>query len=398
MHVPRHRTPVSHRVRRQKGQAILFTVLLIGTVTTLSVYSFVRPRNPVLDDGVQTGHALAQAREALMSYAARNATTRPGTLPCPDRTADGVADTCTTVQRRIGFLPWKTLGIADLRDGSGAPLLYAVSNAFRVTTGVLNSDTSGDYSVTGLESASGVIAIVFAPGPVVGTQRRDTTAALCSTTSTTIARNRCPANYLEGGNENGDTAFVSGLPTAAYNDRLLLITRDNLFPAVMARVVRDARRMLTDYFNAKGYYPNPAPFSNQTCDASTFQGVIPAYINPAAPATPTCPGKSDWVGTFYPWFFANNWDQRIFYAVAPACTAAATQATCLSTGGLTVAGVSTNTRALLIGTGRAYSGQARPCLSASDCLEDTENTNGDGMFQKPSPSSTNNDLLLIVAP
>lgn len=392
MRARRSRHQSTHRAQRQKGQAILFTVLLLGIVMTFSAYSFFRPRDPSLDNNAQTERALAQAKEALIGYAASHAV-QPGRLPCPDRDGNGTADTCTTVQTRIGFLPWKTLGIPDVRDASGASLLYAVSNAFRNGALPLNSNSAGDYSVSGLESAAGVIAVVFAPGPVVATQQRDSTVALCSTTGTSIARNLCPASYLEGGNENGDTSFLTGIPATDFNDRALLITGDKLFPAVMARVIRDAKRMLTDYFNSAGYYPNAAPFLSETCSDSTYQGLVPRYIDAAG-----CPGKSNWIGGFSPWYFDNDWHKLIFYAVSPACTSAATQATCLASGGLTVSDVSTNTRALLIATGRAYTGQTRPCVAASDCLEDAENTNGDSVFQKPSSLPTSNDLLVIVAP
>src|SRR5688572_14935432 len=89
--------------------------------------------------------ALAQAREALLAYAADrpiDARVGPGYLPCPDLDDDGWAEsTCGSLSghlgqaERLGRLPWKTLGLPDLRDGHGERLSYAVSTRFK---GLLN--------------------------------------------------------------------------------------------------------------------------------------------------------------------------------------------------------------------------------------------------------------------
>ena len=50
---------------------------------------------------------------------------RLGDLPCPDRDDDGDADAvpgCDTAALALGRLPWKTLGLPDLRDGDGERL------------------------------------------------------------------------------------------------------------------------------------------------------------------------------------------------------------------------------------------------------------------------------------
>ena len=69
---------------------------------------------------------LAQAKEALIGYAASDST-RPGELPCPDINNDGVikitgpdADySGSNCMSLVGRLPWKTLGLPELRDASG---------------------------------------------------------------------------------------------------------------------------------------------------------------------------------------------------------------------------------------------------------------------------------------
>lgn len=391
-----HLLTLRHSATSQRGAALLLLVVTLVLGSAAVFYGLSRPSKLNAEADRKTEAALAKAREALIAFTAQNAT-RPGNLPCPDLTNDGNADVCTAaVSTRIGLLPWKSLFIEELRDGSGAPLLYAVSNIYRGAAGVLNSDTAGDYTVTGTTSGSNVIAIVFAPGQAIGAQQRDATVALCSTTGTNIARNRCPANYLEGGNDNGDTSFVSASPSATFNDRLLMITRDNLFPAVTNRVAMEVRSALNSFYLANNRFPNAAMFSDvsYTCNATTTQGRVALVPVPTPPTPPTCPI----IGAMPTWFSANNWHHLIFYAVSPLCTSAATSAACISTGGLTVSGVSTNTRALLIISGRAFTGQARPCTTLSDCLDDAENRNGDSVFERPILSSSNNDRLIIVAP
>jgi hypothetical protein len=93
--------------------------------------------------------ALAQAREALIAYAADrpiSASVGPGYLPCPDLDDDGWAEsTCGSLAgesgqaSRLGRLPWKTLGLPDLRDGHGERLWYAVSTKHK---GLLNCGAS----------------------------------------------------------------------------------------------------------------------------------------------------------------------------------------------------------------------------------------------------------------
>jgi len=384
--------------RQQSGQAILLTILLLGIVVTIPAFSLLSPRKAQVDSSDLTEAALAKARDALIGYAVQN-TTRPGNLPCPDRTGNGQQTTpcaSSSTPTRIGFLPWKTLGTGDLRDGTGAPLLYAVSTVYAGSAGVLNSDTAGDYFVTGTTSATGVIAVIFAPGAVTSTQQRDSSSAFCTTTTTTIARDICPANYLEGGNENGSVNFVTGLRSNIFNDQLLLVTQDNFFPAVTSRVAREVRIALKDYYLANSRFPNAALFSDvtSTCDPTLLQGRLALTSTVGCTGLPLYPA----VGSLLPWFSNNSWQNYIFYAVSPLCTSIATWATCLSVGGLNTLGASANTGALIIISGRALAGQARPCAIVSDCFEDIENLDGDNVFQQPTLSSSNNDRLVIVAP
>lgn len=370
--------------RFQRGQIILVTAILITLFAIASSYGLVRPINSALEDNTQTERALVLAKEALIAYASGQqviGTYRPGELPCPDTNNDGVTLSptdfdCDTPARQIGRLPWKTLGIADIRDGSGERLWYAVSSSFKDNNAVipLNSNTPGQLSVTGTASANNVIAIIFSPGPAIAGQNRS------------LVNVNDVRHYLEGSNANGDTTFVSSAPSNSFNDRLLAITPAMFFPAVEMKVARELRKTLNSYYEVNRYFP-PAIAFDLSC-TSPSQGMI--LTNPA-----TCLlDHSAW--TPQPWLLPNQWEQLLFYAVAPAC-ADKLAPDCTAAGGfLSVNGVS-GVRALVIAPGNPYSGQARPCASISDCLEPPNTTSFPNFTHTPI-SAANNDRVIIVAP
>src|SRR5512142_1165139 len=120
--------------------AALVLLLAIGTLfATVATWRISAARDRA------TERALAQAREALVAYAADRPITAivgPGYLPCPDLDGDGWAEsTCGSLDGasgqadRLGRLPWKTLGLPELRDGDGERLWYAVSSKHK---GLLN--------------------------------------------------------------------------------------------------------------------------------------------------------------------------------------------------------------------------------------------------------------------
>jgi type II secretory pathway pseudopilin PulG len=399
--VSRHRSPASHH-----GQALIAILLIIGFGIAALVYALATPATITIENDQKTAAALAQAKDALIGYAAGQPNLgnfRPGELPCPDTNDDGNEEnTCDTPASRVGRLPWKSLRLPDPRDGSGERLWYAVSATFRnaTQTGILNSDTAGDFTVVGTTPANNVIAIVFAPGaPVGGQDRNPATTALCPTTGTTIARNRCVTNYLEGGNEDGDMLYTTGLPTPTFNDKVLLITSDVLFPAVIMRVAREASSFLQAYFTAHHYYPFANDFADATfnCTTGQLRGRIPIGDLSSAPCNLAVWGTPS---LFPPWFTPNNWHQVAFYAVAPACTSPVGD--CLNAGGfLTVNGMpapNNDKRAIVIVTGRGLAAQSRPCTTVTDCLEDPENTNGDNTYANNPVTAAANDRLVIVAP
>ena len=246
--------------------------------------------------------ALRKAKAALIAYAANEqwqlyralpsvppaAYFQPGALPCPDQDDDGDADCFgSNTASMIGRLPFKTLGIDDLRDASGERLWYALSHDFRKLrcsvppappiTGctTINSDTLGQLTVTGMAPATQVVAIVFAPGAAldlraVGGPQQDRTS---------IAAHNDYTNYLENVNLGDNIHFTftsTGLPTPTSNDRLLAITQADLIaavePVVAANIARDVKPLVQDYFTKWGAYPFAMTFAAPPPSVTAYQG------------------------------------------------------------------------------------------------------------------------------
>jgi type II secretory pathway pseudopilin PulG len=268
----------------------------------------------------QTQLALSTAKQALIAYATGPAllysctTTnpaicvRPGELPCPDINNDGIADTpCSTTASRLGRLPWKTLGLPDLRDGSGERLWYALSAPFTnnprsvCTTpgsaGCLNSSTPGTITFKdshdiiindGTVASTAAIAVIVAPGSPL--QRLDAVVqdrsctgdasvancratGICSSVSTPLCK---AINYLDITSSGEDNAVFSessntgGFVTASiasssgtgqFNDMAIAISYADVMPLLQRRVAQEAMKCLKTYASANyGRYPWAATY------------------------------------------------------------------------------------------------------------------------------------------
>ena len=230
----------------QQGQAAIILLLLVGLGVIALVYGMATPAKESIERDKRTAASLAQAKEALLGFAAgidlSAGAPRVGDLPCPDRDNDGSADTpCNLIEFAgvaIGRLPWQRLGLPDLRDGDGERLWYAVSSNFRnnprttcnppaQTAGCLNSDSRGTINLRdragtvinngndawGSFNPTAVIAVIIAPGAVLQRQGAaapqdrsctgDANVAACQTTQvcsgpTFTATALCnPVNYLD---------------------------------------------------------------------------------------------------------------------------------------------------------------------------------------------------------
>lgn len=331
----------------------MLLALALGTFATVSIDRRIRDEATVREQ--RTAAALALAREALIGRASGD-DTRPGSLPCPDIDNDGTADGAFgNCMNYLGRLPWRTLGLAELRDGWGEHLWYALSNTFRdnPAAGVLNSDTPGAISVR--NSAGALIvgdapAVVIAPGRPLETQTRGT------------AQQTMAAMYLDGENANGDSIYVTGTNRDPFNDRLIIVQRDDLFRPVVARVAREAQAALERYRAAHGYYPAASPYAAEGpayyCDPATFHGRIPGTISGVGTG---CTKHAPWGTEFPAWFFDNQWHLLTLFAVASDCadTLPGTNASCSENAGslpLVVGNVSDHVRTVTIVSGPARGG------------------------------------------
>lgn len=354
---------------------------MIGVAGTALILSAGATNNVKLAEAQRTSQSLATAREALMAYAASVPdSARLGDLPCPatNYTTGQTATSCNTAASRMGYLPWKTLGIPQLRDGTGAPLLYTVSNVFKYNsrTGILNSDTSGEFTVAG-ENA---IAVVFAPGAPIGTQDRN-------------AATFDVANFLEAGNADGNSLFENSAESSTFNDRLIWITPRAFFPPLEMRALRVAQERLQHYFTVTGRYPLSNRYANDY-SCWTYGGRLP-YPTSSNPCLQAGNGAAEdqWTMAWPGWFFPNYWDWVIHYAVAPPCSEVGS-VNCNGSGSFLTLNGTDNYRVLLIRQG-IPNGQTRPCTATSQCLDDGENRDGDRDYITP---VAGNDRLTVLAP
>lgn len=249
--------PPSHLRPRQRGFALIAIFSIVGVIGLFFVVSALSSNQLHSKRNATTAAALAQAKEALIGRAVADIN-RPGSLPCPDLMTnipgnnipgDGKADMLVgnDCPSYVGWLPWQTLGLPDLRDDAGERLWYALSRSLRDDNSAqpINSSTAGNLS---LDSTSQVAAIIFAPGMPLSGQSRPSTNV---------------SDYLDGTNAiPNQVNYVSGPPGASFNDRALALTRDELFQAVGRRVLAEVRGNslygLQNYYATSTKYPLPA--------------------------------------------------------------------------------------------------------------------------------------------
>jgi len=407
---------LNNNLKTQRGQTLLILLIILVIGGSAAFYGLVSPTASTIGRDKITAAALAQAKDALIGYAASD-NNRPGSLPCPDLLTDnpvfnnipndGSADqfSGSICPNYVGRLPWKTLGLPDLRDSNGERLWYAVSQEFARNPSCgascpLNSDTPGELTVTGTAPADNAIAIVFSAGSAVGSQVRNG-----STNQNNVT------NYLECGNEDGDTTYVTSAVNCTFNDKLLPITRNALMSVVEMRVLRTMRAALIAYAATpgNGYYPFANPYSdniNYECAYLQTEGRFPVKIKTLLPLPSGCSLYADWGLELPAWFSNNLWQTVSYYSVDPCKVGSVAGAGGTTTSVLNalcalglpprVDGTAKDV-VVLIGSSAlaAVPGQTpRPCVARSACLE-APNLSGN-VFVTPTRSSTNNDRLSSV--
>lgn len=352
--------------RNQRGQALFVTlVLLVAGIGAVVFYMADSSRLQRASDA-KTIAALTQAKEALIGWRL-NDNSRPGVLPCPDTNDDGNAEPVSGNEcpSYIGRLPWKSLGLPKLHDGSGETLWYVLSRNFRndASAEPVNTDTKGTLTIysdtTGTVLASEAAAVIFAPGPILGTQDRSSaTAAACTAPPGPILPKNCAVNYLDtaGAINNAASAgpyiAVVPQPLPLFNDNLAILTTADLMIPVEIRAAREILTLLQTYKARTAGSCNCYPWADVS-DGTANGGLTYGRV-PLISASPT----TEWSAlsplvNIAPWLLNNRWWWVFFYTVA------GDETDSHSGGTLNVNGT-WGTSVVLIGTGTATGNPNRP--------------------------------------
>ena len=247
---------INRGLNAQRGYAAIGIIAAVGiTATTLLVTSLSATALRNQQDRKTTA-ALAIAKQALIGYAASHTNSggqvKPGWLPCPDTDNDGSADSpCgATGTTAIGRLPWKTLGLPDVRDGSGECLWYVVSANFKNSgtsaPATINASSLGTLTVKNNAGATivpptSVVAIVFASGSALPGQDRTTAGNPVCGGNMSATAYLDTVSGINNATGNGLSTFIAGDRSDTFNDQLLYITTQQLFSVVNKRVLMELR-------------------------------------------------------------------------------------------------------------------------------------------------------------
>ena len=265
--------------------ALIMLVFIVGLAATAYLIHALNTNAVRIEQDKKTAAALAEAKAALIGYAA-SYDQYPGGIPCPDIDNDGKGDrfdnsgnasasgrNCTT--QPVGRLPWKDLGLEPLRDGSGECLWYAITPVFRSALPVnnrsvagltaLNTSTNGGLKVHAEDGSllyPSAVVIIFAPGEALaGQDRSPSGGGICGGNNNASAYLDAVANINNaagslGGAGNSD--FALAVKTSSFNDRLSVISQNDLMNPIIKRVLAtvrgDASNGMTDFFDS-GRYP-----------------------------------------------------------------------------------------------------------------------------------------------
>lgn len=250
-----------NKLQRQRGAALmLMLVILILGASAMLLNSLNSTTTRFARDRV-TADALAQAKEALIGFAVTYGDTYIGNvhgyLPCPDKDGlpyeGGMESPCGSKNvSQIGRLPWRSLNLPPLRDGTGECLWYAVTGTYKYNpkTDLMNWDTNGQlqgYSTDGTlftQSDNQVVAVIFAPGSsLTGQDRSSSGTPVCG-------GNYTATNYLDNDTlhsfNNADISTakyilphehrdINGNIILTVNDQMLFITKSDIFNAIKKR-------------------------------------------------------------------------------------------------------------------------------------------------------------------
>jgi hypothetical protein len=340
-------------MKKQRGAAlILFVTVMVLGVAWFAVGALGKAAPGATEREVKSGQALHAAKQALLAYAAQYAARTdhdvPGRLPCPEHrnwigtSNEGTAwSTCDHATGYVGRLPWRTLGIDQLRDGDGEPLWYVLGPGFRDSP--INFGTTAQLPYDG--AANAAVALIIAPGRPLNTLADPgTPPAGCTKVNQQVAaRNTATlaiANFLECGNAGGAYASLGSSQWA--NDRVIAVSAaewaDAIAPAVADRLQRQVAPALEEWRSVQApanwgtaFLPYASSFgtpaTNDYCgDLNQREGMLPI----ASAAGGAC--STAWTGGTV---------TQLAGLLAGACGSGATEMTCTFVGLVTLPGLLT---------------------------------------------------------
>ncbi len=296
------RFPPPSRYRRPSGAVLLALTLILTLTATSGLLAYLQQLSITRQQQAvhHTVRTLAAAKQVLIGYAVTypdhfpydSPKHGPGFLPCPDTNNDGSPNPpCGKKDFGLhptGRLPWRYLGLDDLRDSAGERLWYALSLNFRNNPKIssLNSDTPGqlcvdtnhDNDCNDSVDASDLVAILFAPGFALESQDRASDVNDLT-------------HYLEGDNvSRADGRYQRASSTAVdaaehFNDRLVTLSRGELMAAIERRVLKEAEQALLAYAedgdgDSAATYLWLAPFDNPSTAA--YRGEVGQHFGQIA--------------------------------------------------------------------------------------------------------------------
>jgi hypothetical protein len=327
--------------KKQGGIALLVLIIVLALTFTTYYFSNVSLTEINVDNVKKTRLALKQAKQALLAYATlrsdvKTPSLQPGKygyLPCPANTnGDGNSmGSCGIAKTNyLGWFPWRSFGMAPLKDSNGDCLLYAVSSTYKYNpeAGMLNEDANfGMFQVVdennniifGDTAQERVVAIVFSAGTALAGQSRNKDPDTeCGEDANNFdayldAFEVAPGDIVNNSdvdvvNTDRIDRFVQAASVAnegVFNDQFIVITRDEIWPKAIAhrtsafdisnmtgaskvrRLTEALARCLASYANDNDNsslpFPAPVDFSgndyrdnaNYTDTSSLYSGRFP---------------------------------------------------------------------------------------------------------------------------
>jgi prepilin-type N-terminal cleavage/methylation domain-containing protein len=134
-------------MKKQQSGFTLVEIAIVLVIVGLIIGGLVTPLTVQLEQRKvsDTQRAMDEAKEALFGFALRN-----GYLPCPAVSAsNGLEDrsgSACTDGRRLGYLPWATLGLAKL-DAWNHLYRYSVAPAYSNSGSLFNLKSQADITL-----------------------------------------------------------------------------------------------------------------------------------------------------------------------------------------------------------------------------------------------------------